>query len=642
MFKLRPILLAASLALAAPAALAQDAEPTLVFAAASLKNALDAAVEDYSKTTGKTVTVSYAASSALAKQIEEARAGRHLLLRRPRLDGLSAGAEPDRDGLARDAARQRHRAGRAGRQRRGARHRAGLPARRGARRRQARHGADRIGAGRQIRQGGARKRSASGTASPANVAEAENVRAALALVSRGEAPLGIVYTTDAKAEPGVKVVGTFPADSHPPILYPVALTANAKPDAQAFLDYLTSAKAKPYLRGAGLPRRRARFLRPDGILAGRDRRDQAQPARRDRRDAGQPAFRDCGRADPRARPLSRAARCSTGSCTCRWCCRPVVTGYLLLIGFGRRGPIGAFLEQTFGIVFAFRWTGAALASGIMGFPLLVRAMRLSIEAVDRRLEDAAASLGAHGASSSQRSRCRSSCPGLLAGAVLDLRQGARRVRRDHHLRLEHPRRDADAFRPRSTPRCRCRAAERGAIRLSLVSIVISLGALLALRGAGAADARTDGRSLEPRRRAARTGAAISRSTSRSTAGRGRDRALRPLRAPARRRSSAWSQACARPRAGRIVLNGRTLFDSAAAHRLAGRGGASRHGVPGGAALSASLGALQPALRPLGRPAQGDDAVRPRCWRCSGSRLSSSGSRRRCPAARRSAWRSAGR
>src|SRR5262245_2509231 len=73
---------------------------------------------------------------------------------------------------------------------------------------------------------------------------------------------------------------------------------------------------------------------------------------------------------------------------------PVVTGYLLLIGFGRRGPIGAFLEHTIGLVFAFRWTGAALASAVMGFPLLVRAVRLSIEAIDRKLEDAAASLGA--------------------------------------------------------------------------------------------------------------------------------------------------------------------------------------------------------------------------------------------------------
>ncbi len=66
---------------------------------------------------------------------------------------------------------------------------------------------------------------------------------------------------------------------------------------------------------------------------------------------------------------------------------PVVTGYLLLIGFGRRGPIGAFLADNFGIVFSFRWTGAALACAVMGFPLLVRAIRLSIEAVDRKLED---------------------------------------------------------------------------------------------------------------------------------------------------------------------------------------------------------------------------------------------------------------
>ena len=89
---------------------------------------------------------------------------------------------------------------------------------------------------------------------------------------------------------------------------------------------------------------------------------------------------------------------------------PVVTGYLLLISFGRRGPIGAFLDQYFGIVFSFRWTGAALACGVMGFPLLVRPIRLAIEAIDRRLEDAAATLGASRAWSSSPSRCRSACP----------------------------------------------------------------------------------------------------------------------------------------------------------------------------------------------------------------------------------------
>ena len=73
---------------------------------------------------------------------------------------------------------------------------------------------------------------------------------------------------------------------------------------------------------------------------------------------------------------------------------PVVTGYLLLLTFGRRGAVGAWLAEHLGLVFAFRWTGAALACGIMSFPLLVRPIRLSIEAVDQRLEQAASTLGA--------------------------------------------------------------------------------------------------------------------------------------------------------------------------------------------------------------------------------------------------------
>lgn len=73
---------------------------------------------------------------------------------------------------------------------------------------------------------------------------------------------------------------------------------------------------------------------------------------------------------------------------------PVVTGYFLLILFGRQGPVGVFLADNFGIILAFRWTGAALACAIMGFPLMVRAIRLSIEAVDFRIEEAAGTLGA--------------------------------------------------------------------------------------------------------------------------------------------------------------------------------------------------------------------------------------------------------
>ena len=97
---------------------------------------------------------------------------------------------------------------------------------------------------------------------------------------------------------------------------------------------------------------------------------------------------------------------------------PVVTGYLLLISFGRRGPIGAFLADHFGIVFSFRWTGAALACGVMGFPLLVRPIRLAIEAIDRRLEDAAATLGADRLWVFLTVTLPLAMPGLIAGLVL--------------------------------------------------------------------------------------------------------------------------------------------------------------------------------------------------------------------------------
>jgi molybdate transport system permease protein len=97
---------------------------------------------------------------------------------------------------------------------------------------------------------------------------------------------------------------------------------------------------------------------------------------------------------------------------------PVVTGYLLLISFGRRGPIGAFLADHFGIVFSFRWTGAALSSGVMGFPLLVRPIRLAIEAIDRKLEDAAATLGADRLWVFLTVTLPLAMPGLIAGMVL--------------------------------------------------------------------------------------------------------------------------------------------------------------------------------------------------------------------------------
>ncbi|MCA3507561.1 MAG: molybdate ABC transporter permease subunit [Rhodobacter sp.] len=97
---------------------------------------------------------------------------------------------------------------------------------------------------------------------------------------------------------------------------------------------------------------------------------------------------------------------------------PVVTGYLLLLIFGRKGAVGAFLDQTFGLVFAFRWTGAALAAAVMAFPLMVRAIRMAIEAVDPRLEAAAGTLGASRPWVFVTVTLPLILPGIIAGAIL--------------------------------------------------------------------------------------------------------------------------------------------------------------------------------------------------------------------------------
>ena len=97
---------------------------------------------------------------------------------------------------------------------------------------------------------------------------------------------------------------------------------------------------------------------------------------------------------------------------------PVVTGYLLLRLFGRHGPLGGALEHAFGLVFAFRWTGAALAAAVMGFPLMVSAIRVALDGVDRRLEDSARTLGASPAWAFATVTLPLIGPGLLSGMVL--------------------------------------------------------------------------------------------------------------------------------------------------------------------------------------------------------------------------------
>jgi molybdate transport system substrate-binding protein len=228
---------------APPPAFAQDKSLT-VFAAASMKNALDDVDAAFTAKTGVKVSASYAASSVLAKQIEQGAPadifvsadtdwmdylaakkaideatrinllGNSIVLIAPKdskIDKVTIGPGFDLAKLA---------------------------------------GNDRIATGDvsavpvgKYAKAALEKLGAWQAAEP-KFAMAESVRAALTLVARGEAALGIVYSTDARVEPDVRIVGTFPADSHPPIIYPVAATTTARPDAAAYLAFLRSTAAK--------------------------------------------------------------------------------------------------------------------------------------------------------------------------------------------------------------------------------------------------------------------------------------------------------------------------------------------------------------------------------------------------------------
>ena len=248
------IFLAAALVSAplATQAFAQDAKPAAAtsaktfinFAAASMKNALDDVDAAYAAKSGNKVTASYAASSALAKQLEQGAPadvfisadtawmdyaiknksvnpatridllGNSIVLIAPKDSKISHVDIKQGFDLAKLVGDGKITTGDV----------KAVPVGK-----YAKAALEKLGAWQAVEP---------------KMAMAENVRAALALVSRGEAVLGIVYSTDAKVEPGVKIVGTFPADSHPPIIYPVAATSTAKPDATGYLAFLKTPAAK--------------------------------------------------------------------------------------------------------------------------------------------------------------------------------------------------------------------------------------------------------------------------------------------------------------------------------------------------------------------------------------------------------------
>ncbi len=157
---------------------------------------------------------------------------------------------------------------------------------------------------------------------------------------------------------------------------------------------------------------------------------------------------------------------------------PVVTGYLLLLAFGRRGPVGAFLAEHFGIVFSFRWTGAALACGVMGFPLMVRAIRLSIESVDRKLEAAAGTLGASPLWVFSTVTLPLILPGIIAGAILSFAKAmgefGATITFVSNIPGETQTLPSAIYTFTQVP-----GGDEGALRLTLISIIISMLALVA-------------------------------------------------------------------------------------------------------------------------------------------------------------------
>ena len=236
--------------LAAPPAIAQPRDLT-VFAAASLKNALDAVNAQWQKETGKTAKISYAASSALAKQIEQGAPAQVFIS--ADLDWIDYVAQKN---LIRPDTRSNLLG-----------NRIVLIARKDKAQpvdikpgfdlakvigdgRLSMANVDSVPAGKYGKA--ALEKLGAWTGVATRIAQAENVRAALLLVSRGEAPAGIVYQTDAAADPNVTIIGKFPEDTHPPIIYPAALAREPKsPDAKAFLDMLKSSKARPAFEKQG-------------------------------------------------------------------------------------------------------------------------------------------------------------------------------------------------------------------------------------------------------------------------------------------------------------------------------------------------------------------------------------------------------
>jgi molybdate transport system permease protein len=157
---------------------------------------------------------------------------------------------------------------------------------------------------------------------------------------------------------------------------------------------------------------------------------------------------------------------------------PVVTGYLLLVAFGRQGPIGGFLYDWLGITFSFRWTGAALAAAVMAFPLMLRAIRLSFEIIDRRVESAASTLGAGPIATFFTVTLPLAAPGILVGIILGFAKALGEFGATITFVSNIPG-ETQTIALAIHSYTQAPGGDAGTIRLAVVSVIIALTAVIA-------------------------------------------------------------------------------------------------------------------------------------------------------------------
>lgn len=321
------------------------------------------------------------------------------------------------------------------------------------------------------------------------VVPALDVRAALVLVERGECAAGIVYATDARASSAVETIAVFPSRTHSAILYPVAaVRVGNEGAARRFLDFLRPSPAATVFRRFGFD-----LPRPAPAAERRDRETKTQPETRsflsaDELEALRLSLRVGLLATFGSLPFGialgwlLARRRFPGKLlleavlTLPLVVPPVVTGYLLLLALGTNGLLGPTLEAI-GVPVAFNWKGAAVAAAVVGFPLMVRAVRLSVEAVDPGLEAAARTLGAGPWRVFATVTLPLSLPGVFAGMVLCFARGlgefGATITFVGNIQGDTRTLPLAIFTHTQVP-----GAEESALRLTVISLIVALAALL--------------------------------------------------------------------------------------------------------------------------------------------------------------------